>query len=84
MQVKRIFDRVGAETKRGRPERRPKSREETPKEGCTIEHVVRWCIAQFGCAMHKISEGRSSQACALVSPANTPQKRKRPGAGPGL
>ena len=77
MQVKRIFDRVGAETKRGRPERRPKSREETPKEGCTIEHVVRWCIAQFGCAMHKISEGRLSQACALGSVQRTPPRNAK-------
>src|SRR5215207_732009 len=35
--------------KRGRPGGRPKSREETPKEGCNIERDVRCCTAQFSC-----------------------------------
>src|SRR3954470_15584155 len=39
--------RVDRRTKRGRPEGRPKSREETPKEGYNTERDVRCCVAQF-------------------------------------
>src|SRR4051794_8320767 len=72
--------------KEAAPEGRPKSREETPKEGCNIDTQRSMLRCTIYVALHNKPEGRSSQGLSCPSPASrmlTPDM-KRPGAGPGL
>src|SRR3954467_6189079 len=59
--VHEAVGRVDRRTKRGRPERRPKSREETPKKGCNTERNVRCCGAPFMLRRTIGEEGRLSR-----------------------
>ena len=52
--------------KRGRPRGRAQVREETPKEGCNIEHYSRCCGAQIYAALHNEARAIHCQMCIAV------------------
>src|SRR5215204_6764389 len=74
---------TGSRIKRGRSEERPKSREETPKEGCNTERDVRCCTAQFNGAVHKYKGGgcRGAMRHRLVPVTTNRLTRKGPALG---
>src|SRR5687768_2580261 len=81
-----IRRRSTTQTKRGRPGGRPKSREETPKEGCNIERLLAMLRCTIKLYAADISGDRLSQGPAppIAGERTPPPDIKRPGAGPGL